>query len=611
MVFQRDEGICLAHWVYTVRKFASISFCKCFLFQATTYNKLLTQNVTKTYKHAQQNCFEEIEKERQNIANMLNISNRVDPMSKTNAFISLKDHKPDFENNPKCRLINPAKSQLGKVSKAILDNINNDIRSQTQMNQWRNTDDAISWFKSIDDKHLKSFISFDIVDFYPSITEDLLDKTIEWAKQYTEISANDIKVIKHARKSLLFHNNMAWSKQISNNNFDVTMGSYDGAETCELVGLFILNSLQKLFGNNVGLYRDDGLAVLNTKSKRLGDKARKDLTRIFNNLGLKITAFANQQSTNFLDITFDLTNNSYKPYRKPNNEPLYINRSSNHPPNILRELPKSINKRINKLSCNKQTFDLAAPTYNDALRNSNFDTELQYEPQTNNINNSRRNRTRNILWYNPPFNKNVKTNIACNFLKLVDKHFPQNNKLHKLFNRHTVRVSYSCNENMRGFITRHNKTILEQNNKPPETSNQTRDCNCRRNTTCPIQGKCLQTNVVYKADVTTTDNNETKTYIGVTANKFKTRYRNHHKSINNSKYKNETELSKHLWQLKENGRSYTIRWGIISKFKTDANLGKCRLCLEEKLIILKGRKKLLNKRSDLFNACRHVTLYHK
>ena len=92
--------------------------------EATTYNKLLTQNVTKTYKHAQQNCFEEIEKERQNIANMLNISNRVDPMSKTNAFISLKDHKPDFENNPKCRLINPAKSQLGKVSKAILDNIN-------------------------------------------------------------------------------------------------------------------------------------------------------------------------------------------------------------------------------------------------------------------------------------------------------------------------------------------------------------------------------------------------------------------------------------------------------------------------------------------------------
>ena len=185
---------------------------------------------------------------------MLNISNRVDPMSKTNAFISLKDHKPDFENNPKCRLINPAKSQLGKVSKAILDNINNHIRTQTQMNQWRNTDDAISWFKSIDDKHRKSFISFDIVDFYPSITEDLLDQTIEWAKQYTEISANDIKVIKHARKSLLFHNNMAWSKQISNNNFDVTMGSYNGAETCELVGLFILNSLQKLFGNNVGLY---------------------------------------------------------------------------------------------------------------------------------------------------------------------------------------------------------------------------------------------------------------------------------------------------------------------------------------------------------------------
>ena len=116
------------------------------------------------------------------------------------------------------------------------------------------------------------------------------------------------------------------------------MGSYDGAEICELIGLFILNSLQNLFGKDVGLYRADGLAVLNTKSGRLGDKARQDLTRTFNDFGLNITTFTNQQTTNFLDVIFELTNNSYKPYRKPKNEPLYINHSSNHPPPILREL---------------------------------------------------------------------------------------------------------------------------------------------------------------------------------------------------------------------------------------------------------------------------------
>ena len=74
---------------------------------------------------------------------------------------------------------------------------------------------------------------------------------------------------------------------------------------------------------------------LDTKSGRLSDKARKDLTHAFNELGLNITAQANQLSTNFLDITFDLSNGTYKPYRKPNDEPLYINRHSNHPPPII------------------------------------------------------------------------------------------------------------------------------------------------------------------------------------------------------------------------------------------------------------------------------------
>ena len=64
------------------------------------------------------------------------MSNRVDPMNETPAFITLKDHKPDFDHNPKCHLINPAKSNLGKVSKSILDNINQQRRHQTQVNQW-------------------------------------------------------------------------------------------------------------------------------------------------------------------------------------------------------------------------------------------------------------------------------------------------------------------------------------------------------------------------------------------------------------------------------------------------------------------------------------------
>ena len=63
---------------------------------------------------------------------------------------------------------------------------------------------------------------------------------------------------------------------------------------------------------------NDGLAALSSKSGRLCDKARKDLSHTFNELGLSITALTNQTSTNFIDVTFDLTNGTYKPYRKPN-----------------------------------------------------------------------------------------------------------------------------------------------------------------------------------------------------------------------------------------------------------------------------------------------------
>ena len=106
----------------------------------------------------------------------------------------------------------------------------------------------------------------------------------------------------------------------------------------------------------------------------------------------------------------------------------------------------------------------------------------------------RQNRQRNVIWYNPPFSKNVKTNIAHDFLQLIDKHFPPSNRLSTLFNRHTVRVSYSCTENMKAFITRHNKTVLRKQANETQTTKNTdlRYCNCRRADECPTGGKCLQ-----------------------------------------------------------------------------------------------------------------------
>ena len=114
------------------------------------------------------------------------------------------------------------------------------------------------------------------------------------------------------------------------------MGSYDGPEICELVGLFILNNLGKKFGKkNIGLYRDDVLVIIKNRSARLADKTRKELHKVFEQFGLKITAEANLHVVNFLDVTFDLiTTGKYKPYWKPNDDPLYIHKHSNHPPSI-------------------------------------------------------------------------------------------------------------------------------------------------------------------------------------------------------------------------------------------------------------------------------------
>ena len=156
--------------------------------------------------------------------------------------------------------------------------------------------------------------------------------------------------------------------------------SYDGAEVCELVGLFMLDKLGERFGKeNIGLYRDDGLAILKNATDRQADRSRKTMHEIFNSLGLKITAQTNQKVTNFLDITLDLRNSTYKPYKKPNDELLYVHSNSNHPPSVLKQLPTSINKRLSKLSCDAPTIQEAVPPYQEALNRSNFRTHVSYE----------------------------------------------------------------------------------------------------------------------------------------------------------------------------------------------------------------------------------------
>ena len=119
----------------------------------------------------------------------------------------LKGRKDNFRSNPMCRLINPPKNALGKVSKQLVEKINSDIIEKLQFNQLRNTDALLKWFNNITDKINCSFIQFDIKEFYPSITENILHQTLEFAKQHANIDKNDLRIINHCRKSLLFSDN--------------------------------------------------------------------------------------------------------------------------------------------------------------------------------------------------------------------------------------------------------------------------------------------------------------------------------------------------------------------------------------------------------------------
>ena len=194
------------------------------------YNQLLTENITKSYKLAHSNIVNNIIEDTKTVADTLDIADRMTTMAKNEAFITLKDHKSNFENNPKCRLINLAKSKLRRISKAYLHEINTNIRALTHVKQWRKTSTVIELFKNITHKCKHTFLPFNIVDFYPSISEDLLKKALTWASKITKILIQHIEVIMHARKSLLFSNERPWAKKDNSTTFHVSMGSFDGAE---------------------------------------------------------------------------------------------------------------------------------------------------------------------------------------------------------------------------------------------------------------------------------------------------------------------------------------------------------------------------------------------
>ena len=125
--------------------------------------------------------------------------------------------------------------------------------------------------------------------------------------------------------------------------FDVTMGSYDGAEICELVGIYILTRLATIIKkSDCGLYRDDGLVILRNVNGQQIDRTRKNIIKIFKDVGFSIDIENDTKVVEFLDITFNLNNGIYKRYKKANNTLLYVNKCSTHRSQIINQILRTI-----------------------------------------------------------------------------------------------------------------------------------------------------------------------------------------------------------------------------------------------------------------------------
>ena len=301
----------------------------------------------------------------------------------------------------------------------------------------------------------------------------------------------------------------------------------------------------------------------------------------------------------------DLATGKTSPYRKPLDKPLYVNKLSSHPPAVIKTIPGCIQDRLSKLSSTAQEFDLAKPAYCTALSKAGYQNQLQFQPPRGE--GGKRNRARKITWFTPPFNIAARCDMNRLFQRIIANAFPPGHEyLNKLFNTRNLKLSYSTTPNLGSIINSHNSYIMK-NYKTAGTVK--RMCNCQVKASCPMKGKCLAESLVYRADVTTSGPiNEKKFYIGACSLDFKSRFRNHQKSLRHERYKTETALSLYVWEMRDKGADVAIEWSIAKTappYKPGGN--GCRLCLAEKATILKHSKdkNCLNKRGEVFSKCRH------
>ena len=138
----------------------------------------------------------------------------------------------------------------------------------------------------------------------------------------------------------------------------------------------------------------------------------KNIIGVFKDIGFSLETETDLKEVNFLDVSLNLRNGTYRPYKKWNDRLLYIDSLSNHPSKVIKEIPNSIQERLSKNSSNEEIFNTAKCEYEDALKKSRFKVDFKY---TKNQRQKPKNRSLNIIWFNPPFSKAVSPQMVQKF----------------------------------------------------------------------------------------------------------------------------------------------------------------------------------------------------
>ena len=145
--------------------------------------------------------------------------------------------------------------------------------------------------------------------------------------------------------------------------------------------------------------------------------------------------------------------------QKDNDTPIYIHTSSKHPPSITKQIPQSISCRLSSNSSNIDIFNKHKHIYDKALKHRGYRQELEFLPSKE----ISKHRSRNIIWFDPPYNKCITSYIGRDFLNLISKHFPNNSPLAKIFNKNSIKVSFQLHKQHVTDNKKHNKKIASTN----------------------------------------------------------------------------------------------------------------------------------------------------